>query len=235
MRFLTVRILFLNRRLRIDRRKHRQRIVLFIGAHPDDVEIGSSGCIAKHYQQGDSVNILTLSSGEAGGDLTTRREESKKSAEMLHANLFIKELIDTKISHVDTIRLIDEVVQQLSPSHVYTHSIHDAHQDHRNVHHASVVACRSVPNLYCYLSPSTTIHFKPTLFVEITNYIDKKLMALAIYQSQASKRPYLKEDMVRATARYWGRYANYCLVEPMEIIRQTESQGDQKYILGREE
>ncbi len=212
----------LDRRRKTDRRKYKQKIILFIGAHPDDVEIGSGGCMARHFTQGDSINILTLSSGGSGGHFATRREEAKKAAEIFHANLFLKDLTDTEISHVDTINLIDEVVQQIEPTHVYTHSIHDVHQDHRNVHHASIVACRGVPNLYCYLSPSTSIYFKPNLFVEITNYIDKKLEVLAVYKSQVSKRPYLQEDMIRATARYWGRYSNYGLAEPMEIMRQTE-------------
>ena len=46
-----------------DRRQRQQKRVLAIGAHPDDVEIGCAGTLAKHRACGDMLHILTLSHG----------------------------------------------------------------------------------------------------------------------------------------------------------------------------
>ncbi len=74
-------------------RKVQQReVVLAIGAHPDDVEIGCGGILLRHGAGGDAVNILTLSGGEAGGVSAERVVESQRAAELLCARLFAAEL-----------------------------------------------------------------------------------------------------------------------------------------------
>ena len=40
--------------------------ILAFGAHPDDVELGCGGTIAKHTALGDSVTIIDLTQGELG-------------------------------------------------------------------------------------------------------------------------------------------------------------------------
>ena len=56
------------------------RNVLFIGAHPDDVELGCGGTIIRHIEKGDNVFILILSKGENGlnGRRLNRANESIK-------------------------------------------------------------------------------------------------------------------------------------------------------------
>ena len=68
----------------------------------------------------------------------------------------------------ETISIIEAAIRELHPTHVYTHSLEDTHQDHRAVHAASLVAARGVPNVYCYQTPSSTVEFKPHRFVDIT-------------------------------------------------------------------
>lgn len=205
-----------------DNRRKEQKVILAIGAHPDDVEIGCAGTLARCWAEGAAINILTLSSGESGGDRNARRNEAQQAAKVLHAQLFLEELVDTCISEgVETINLIETILQEVKPTHIYTHSRQDNHQDHRNVHLATMVAARLVDNIYCYQSPSCTIDFRPNLFSDISDYIQQKLLALACYKSQADYHPYLHEEVIRAMAIYWGRFAHNRLVEPMEIIRQT--------------
>ena len=40
--------------------------ILAFGAHPDDVEIGCGGTIAKHVAQGHSIGLVDLTRGEMG-------------------------------------------------------------------------------------------------------------------------------------------------------------------------
>jgi len=198
----------------------KQNVVLAIGAHPDDVEIGCGGLLIKHIHQGDEVHILTLSYGSKGGDCAVRFNEAKQSALKLGAKLHFENLPDTKIDEGGlTIRKIENIVKKVNPNIVYTHSINDAHQDHRNVHKASIVACRNVSVLECYQSPSSTIQFQPSRFVDISDEIDEKINLLDSYQSQISKCKYIQNRIIEANAQYWGRFASYKLVEPLEVIR----------------
>jgi LmbE family N-acetylglucosaminyl deacetylase len=193
------------------RYQRERKRVLAIGAHPDDVEIGCGGTLAKHQAMGDEIMILTLSRGAVGGDTETRAAESARAAELLGAKLELADLPDTCIPDgVQTIEVIQAAIRSFSPTHIYTHTSHDAHQDHRSTHVATLVAGRSVSNIYCYQSPSTTIDFRPNHFVDISAYIQRKIEVLAAHESQVSRSPSLQPDV------------NYSPAEPMEIIRQCD-------------
>jgi LmbE family N-acetylglucosaminyl deacetylase len=112
-------------------------------------------------------------------------------------------------------------VREVTPTVVYTHSAHDHHQDHRAVHEATLVATRAVEMVGCFQSPSSTVDFRPSRFVSIDGFTEKKLELLECFASQLGIRPYLEPDFVLASARYWGRYGGGTSVEPLEIIRET--------------
>jgi LmbE family N-acetylglucosaminyl deacetylase len=212
----------LTQRLAAERRERnlRQRRVLAIGSHPDDVEIGCGGSLRAHVLRGDVVHILTLTGGEAGGAVSTRMAESKAAAAILGAKLTIANLVDTNISEgAETITVIESAIAKFRPTVIYTHSVHDGHQDHRNVARATAVAARRVPSLLCYQAPSTTIAFAPTRFTDVTQTLRDKQAAIQAFQSQAG-RPYMTPEMIEATARYWGRFAGYGLCEPFEVGRE---------------
>ena len=114
------------------------------------------------------------------------------------------------------------MIDEINPSTVYTHTSKDVHQDHRNVHSATLVAARGVPRIYCYQAPSTTVEFKPTKFIAIDDHIDGKLEAIAAFDSQATTRAYLEPDLLRSTARYWSRFSGSTYVEPLEVVRESD-------------
>lgn len=201
--------------------------VLAIGAHPDDVEIGAAGTLLAHRERGATVTVLTLSRGARGGSQEARAAESLRAANVLGAGLHLEDLQDTHISEADpTIRAISEVVREVRPSVVYTHSVHDVHQDHRNTHRAAMVAVREVGRVYCFQSPSATVEFRPNRFVSIDEQIIRKLAAIEAYSSQVCIRPYLDPDLIQSTARYWSRYADGRYAEPFEVIREAAEVGE---------
>ncbi len=217
---------FVSRALQLaeDARKKKSqttRVILAIGAHPDDVEFGCGGTLSKLLAEGNEINILTLSLGHYGGDPVVRKKEAYEAAKLQGANLYLGDFSDTNITNgIETIQFIEKIVQKVKPTHVYTHSISDNHQDHRSTYQSTVTACRSVANLFSYLSPSSTIDFRPNTFINIDDYMDSKLKVISAYTSQISTRPYLQPELIIATARYWGRFCNYSLVEPMEVIKE---------------
>jgi LmbE family N-acetylglucosaminyl deacetylase len=206
------------------RRRSQQKRVLAIGAHPDDVEIGCGGALAKHHAADDVLHILTLSRGAAGGEVNLRAIEARNAAAMVGAQLEMANLRDTDITEgAETIAIIEAAIKALNATHVYTHALEDTHQDHRAVHAASLVAARGAPNVYCYQSPSSTVEFKPHRFVDITRVIDRKIDLIGAYKSQVDRMESLQPDVILSTARYWGRFAGYVLAEPLQIIRQRDS------------
>ena len=209
----------------IDAARHHRgtatETVLAIGAHPDDVEIGVAGALLAHGASGHAVNILTLSRGAEGGLAAERVAESQAAAALLGARLFMEDLEDTRIpSGHPTVGCIERVIDLVRPTLVYTHSIHDTHQDHRAVHEATMVAARRVPRISCYQSPSATVDFRPNRFVPVGEYLDAKQRAIDAFATQ-SDRPYLDPELVNSTARYWGRFAHTTHAEALEVVRDS--------------
>jgi len=208
-----------------ERRRRQQKRVLAIGAHPDDVEIGCGGAMAKHHADYDVLHILTLTRGAAGGDVNIRAVEAHNAAALVGARLEMASLRDTYITDgAETISIIEAAIRELRATDVYTHSLEDTHQDHRAVHAATLVAARGVPNVYCYQTPSSTVEFKPHRFVDITHYIEKKINLIGAYKSQVDRMESIQPDVILSTARYWGRFAGYVLAEPLRIVRQRDNE-----------
>jgi LmbE family N-acetylglucosaminyl deacetylase/CheY-like chemotaxis protein len=200
--------------------------VLAIGAHPDDVEIGAAGTLLAHRAAGDTVAILTLSRGAHGGDQVRRARESQDAADVIGARLFLDDLQDTLIPEGNpTIGVIDRVIVEIQPTIIYTHSVHDVHQDHRNTHRAALVAARRVGRVYCFQSPSATVDYRPTYFVTIDQHIGGKLRAIDTFGSQVGVRDYLEPGLIASTARYWSRYCGGSHAEPFEVIRDRADAG----------
>jgi CheY-like chemotaxis protein/LmbE family N-acetylglucosaminyl deacetylase len=189
-----------------------RQVVLAIGAHPDDAEIAAGGTLAVHHDLGHETVILTLCSAGPG--------EAAAAATVLGAELYLEDLQDTGIAEGDpTISVIARVVDAVQPTTIYTHSAHDVHQDHRNTHSAALVAARGIGRFYCFQSPSATVDFRPTRFVTIDGQLDRKLKAIASFDSLAELRTYLDPDLVQSIARSWSRFADGRYAEAFEVIR----------------
>lgn len=198
----------------------RRERVLAVGAHPDDVEIGVAATLLAHRARGDEVTVLTMSRGGTGGAAEVRAEEAQQAARLLDATLLLADLEDTRIPEGNpTIALVEQAVAEHRPDVVYVHSRNDHHQDHRNVHAATMVAARRVGRVYGFRSPSATVDYRPTRFVPADGLLDRKLEVISAYASQAA-RDYLDEELIRAQARYWGANADARYAEPLEVIRE---------------
>ncbi len=95
---------------------------------------------------------------------------------------------------------IESFVKEVEPHIVFTHTANDQHHDHQAVALSAVEACRFVPNLFCYESPSAK-NFQPQAFVDISSVISKKLKLLDIFWSQRGKQ-YLRKNAIVGLAEY---------------------------------
>ena len=199
-----------------------RQVVLAIGAHPGDAEIGSAGALLGHRARGDEISILTLARGSHDGAQSTRAGESEMAALVLGATLFLEDLPDTLIGAGEpTIGVIAGVIQSVRPTVIYTHSIHDAQQDHRTTCQAAMAAAREVGHLCCFQSPSATVGFRPTSFVTIDEHLERKVLAIRAFASRAEVRGYLERGLIESSAGYWSRFGDGRYAEAFEVVRDA--------------
>lgn len=165
--------------------------ILVVGAHPDDIELGCGGSIAKHLDLGDNVFILIMTNGE-NGDHHYDREECLNSLKILgikSENIFFGNFPDGNlIDNNITVSFIEKYINKFSINKVYTHSPEDRHQDHRNCSNAVSSAARKIPEILLFQGPSTKVNFEPHYFVQLSeNELKKKIEALSCYESQIKK------------------------------------------------
>lgn len=195
------------------------RRVLAIGAHPDDLELAMGGTLAAHADAQDDVTALVLTDGEHAAAGATRLAETTAGLTLLGARPVFGHLVDTALSEGrPTLDVIERVVAEVAPDIVYVHSLHDTHQDHRAAARATAVAARGVPELLGYQSPSATPDFRPGRFTDVEAQLPRKVAAVAVHVSQ-SQAWYVAPDLLRATARYWGRHTRTPYAEPFEVLR----------------
>lgn len=162
--------------------------VLAIGAHPDDLELGCFGVLELHRRNNDKLFGLIITNGEKGGDPHVRHVESERSADSIGMKLTFANYDDGYVPYnTSTISMIENFVEKNKIDIIYTHSIHDRHQDHANIGLSVLVAGRRTPEVYAYETISCTNDFHPTLFVDITNTLDVKRKCLEQHTSQAHR------------------------------------------------
>lgn len=184
-------------------KRARRDLVVAIGAHPDDVEIGCGGALVAHAQRGDTILIVTMSSGERGGDPEVRCAEAQAAAALLGAELQILGLPDGALGRPGTlIRRLEKALRGRTPSRVYTHQPDDSHQDHRATFDAARVAVRGCPSVLLFESPSSARIDRGT-HIDISGTMAGKLALIECHGSQAH-RPYMTPDVVSAEATCHG-------------------------------
>ncbi|HRY29191.1 MAG TPA: PIG-L family deacetylase [Elusimicrobiota bacterium] len=158
--------------------------VLAIGPHPDDLEYGCGGTLAKLSDKGHRIHLLVITKGGMGGAPAVREKEQEKSAKLLKARLHWGSWKDTEVPlEKALIDRVEAVIADTQPLLIFVPYHNDTHQDHRNVSQATVTATRYVRNVLFYEVPSS-VDFTPNLFVDIGKHIEKKFALLKAHHSQ---------------------------------------------------
>ena len=195
--------------------------VLAFGAHPDDIEIGAGGLLARLAAEGADITMAVCA---VPNNFEVRRKEAQAGADYIGAELMI--LFDEKPLRVEDVpmyemvRRFDQLVGDLHPDLVITHSAHDLHWDHGLVHKATVSALRRTPcDLLAFLSsPEMNAHARCVgeCFADVSTSIDKKLAAIGCHASQLAK---FDLESSRDLARAMGRISGYEYAEAYQVLR----------------
>lgn len=194
--------------------------VLAFGAHPDDLEVGAGGLLARLADDGAKVTLAIVC---IPGQSDQRRAEAAAAAKVLDADLFVLEDKPCRVEDIamhELVRRFDQVIGDVRPDLVITHSANDLHWDHGLVNRATVSALRRTPcDLLAYLSsPEMNAQSRSlgNCFADITGYVDQKIEAIACHKSQLPK---LDLESSRDMARAMGRISGYEYAECYEALR----------------
>ncbi|MFQ5736031.1 MAG: tetratricopeptide repeat protein [Thermodesulfobacteriota bacterium] len=196
-------------------------VVLVIGAHPDDIELGCGGYIMKLKDGGGAVYGLTMSRGEKGAQNAEKREEElRKAARFMELDGFWHlDFPDTRLDRViyDMKDRIEDKIKETGATVVLTHTAIDTHSDHRAVFEASKVAARNI-SILCYEDVSTPREFIPNYFADITEYMEDKAKLVSLHRTQGDKT-YMDPEVVKGRAAHRGLQANVQYAEAFKVYK----------------
>jgi LmbE family N-acetylglucosaminyl deacetylase len=199
--------------------------VVAVGAHPDDVELGAGGFLARLARRGARAVIAVASIPSRSEE---RLLEARRAAEVIGAELVLVGGPDpARVEDMPMHRLVarlDELLGAERPELVLTHSARDIHWDHQLVHRATVAALRRTPcDALAFVSGPETgaaALFGGTFFADIGETLEVKLAALGAHATQGARGSF-DLDACRDFARALGRIAGVRHAEAFEVLRMT--------------
>ena len=209
------------------------RVAAFV-AHSDDECLGPGATIARHVDDGDEVTVAIAADCRTARDpewVPSLSDAARGAAAVLGVRLRFLEFgaMTLADNQAKLTGKVEAIVAELRPDVVYTHHARDLNTDHRAVAESVLVACRPggpVRRLYAFETPSSTecnphATFAPSLFVDVTATLDRKLAAMACYGDELRDLPHPRNlDALRSRAAYWGQHAGCLYAEPFVVLRE---------------
>jgi N-acetylglucosamine malate deacetylase 1 len=206
------------------------RLILAFGAHPDDIEIGMGGTVAKLTGMGYDVRLViaTLPNFVKTDTKEERKRESVVSAKVMGCKT--PEFLDLSPEEImfnrKFVTRINKIILEHNPDAIFTQWIGDTHQDHQALTRAVIAAARDSNDVFMY---ETTIPggiseyaFRPQLYVDVTETLDTKRDALDCFDSQKIRCGPLWIDSLVGRCSYRGYQMNAKYAEAFEVIRVSK-------------
>lgn len=216
--------------------------ILVIATHPDDEVLGCGGVMARHSDHGDIVHVIIVTRGIPELFPYERVEETRTELRAAHDILGVSGVtfLDFPAPRLDTVPgcdladAIGGVISQFQPRIVYAPHRGDIHGDHQATYWATLVATRpingcSVRRVLCYETLSETEWgspvgdqaFIPTVFVGISDSLERKLDAMSCYRSQLRQPPHPRSlRSIEALACLRGGTVGLHATEAFMLVRE---------------
>lgn len=214
---------------------------LVIAPHPDDEVLGPGGTIARLTDSGHDVFVAVVTKGMAPAfdpELVKRAQAETKRA---HVLLGVRETfwLDqpaaqlSETAHAAVNAAIGEILGKVVPKTLLVPFLGDIHLDHQLTFLSSMVAARPNRSNYPRLilayetlsetnwnAPYLTPNFVPNVFIEIEQWLPRKLEAMKMYGSQLHEHPHERSlEAVRALALLRGAAIHRPAAEAFVLVR----------------
>jgi bacillithiol biosynthesis deacetylase BshB1 len=218
--------------------------ILAFGAHPDDVELGCGGTIAKEVAFGKKIGIVDLTRGELGtrGTAEIRDKESEAAAKILgvqfRENLNMRDgfFINDEAHQLKVIQMI----RKYQPEIVLCNAVDDRHIDHGKGSKLVSDACflsglRKIETNFqgenqMAWRPKVVYHYmqwknaQPDFVVDITGYNEIRVKAILAYSSQFYN-PDSKEPETPIASKNFLESLNYRAQDLGRLIGKDFAEG----------
>jgi len=220
---------------------------LVISPHPDDETLGVGGTILSRIKKKKKVAWLIVTSLEKNNKNINLIKKKKKKKEKVkksykfyktfQLNFHAAKLEQVPLDHL--IHSISKVIKSFKPNEVFLPHISDAHTDHQKIFLA-ISACTKtfrypyINKLLCYETISETgygiiskkkkINFNPNYYVNIENFIKKKIQIARLYKTEIKKHPFPRSiENIRSLAILRGAESNKNFAEAFELLKFIEN------------
>jgi N-acetylglucosamine malate deacetylase 1 len=215
--------------------------VAIIAPHPDDETLGCGGTILKHIENGDEVFWIIVTGGKdstifANVDIKQYNENIEIVAKTYKFTSVIR--LDLPVVRLDTIPehtiydAISDVFKTLKPNIVYIPNLNDVHSDHQIISRVMVSCTKNfrfpyIEKIYMYETLSETDYsvstqnyaFVPNYFVDITNYIEKKIGIMQLFTTEIMPAPYPRSvHAIKGMAAYRGARISVMYAEAFVLL-----------------
>lgn len=220
------------------------KTILVVAAHTDDEALGCGGTIARHVGQGDMVHLLFMTDGVGSREVVAKEADERLSAAEQAANVLgvsSSTHLDFPDNSMDSVPLLDivkkaeAVISKIAPDIIYTHHIGDLNIDHQIAHKVVLTACRPQPNfsvkaIYSFEVLSSTewqtlsiAPFLPNVFVDITDHLDTKILAIQAYREEMREVPHSRNfTHVELLAKHRGHTVGIDAAEAFMLVREIK-------------
>ncbi len=196
--------------------------VLFLGAHPDDIEIGC-GALLHHIVNQTDVLCVTLSDNQKNPDLKDVKWEHYQALAVLGVpeEKIVFGPFTTRVfpdARQEILEYFLQLRRDFSPDLIFVHSKQDIHQDHLTMTDEALRAFRGITVLGFDVVRSS-YGFFPHFLVEVTEEdVNKKVEALSKYETYRD-RYYFNSEVTRAIMIRHGALAERPFAEGFDILR----------------
>lgn len=217
--------------------------ILVLAPHPDDEILGCGGTIAAATDAGVEVRVAVVTTGRPDDFPAESIAQVRGEAERAHRLLGAGEPLWlgqpaarlTEVPHVDLNRAVADVVRLVEPDVLLVPFVGDLHRDHREVFESALVAARPHGPRYPatilayetlsetnWNAPGLAPAFVPNVFVDIAATLERKLAAMALFESQRRDPPHERSlATLRALATLRGGTVHRSAAEGFMLIRQV--------------
>lgn len=219
--------------------------VLVVSVHPDDEILGAGGTLLMHSKKNDDILWLIITNiqsdqGYTEDQINKRQNEIDTIAEKLKVseviNLNYPTTTLTDITHNKMIPRITNIFMEFKPEIIYSVNRSDAHSDHRITANAIFACTKSfrfpfIKRVLMYECISETELavplpeniFIPNYFMDISDFLTKKLELLRVYESEIGAHPFPRSlENVEALAKFRGSIAGVKYAEAFQVVKIIE-------------
>jgi len=221
--------------------KNDIRDILVVAVHPDDETLGCGGTILKHKADGDRIHWMICTNIDKGHKYYKTREKEINIVGGIYEfdsvhNLELDTMRVDRCSMSELVGKISKVMNEVRPNIVYLPFKGDVHSDHRKIFEASYGCTKSfrypfIEKIYMMEVLSETEFsvsaqgdsFVPNVFVDISDYIDRKIEAMKIYESEIGDHPFPRSERnIRALATYRGATSGCDYAESFMLLKEIK-------------